>query len=99
MPERIRLSIYSIQTLNSMWVKFVKGVSGEWKGRSFHYPPGGEYDIEPGLATSEIHAGHAVPLDGFVRRIVEKIAEPKFKVPQIEEEDVKKAVIKRRKRV
>jgi hypothetical protein len=40
-----------------------------------------------------------VPLDGFVRRIVEKIAEPKFKVPQIEEEDVKKAVIKRRKRV
>lgn len=82
-----------------MRVKFLKGVSGEWKGRTFHYPPGGEYDIDAGLARSEINAGHAIALDGMVRRAVERLIEPEAVAPQVNADDVKKAVIKRRKRV
>jgi len=80
-----------------MRVKILKGISGVWKGRSFHYAPGDEVDVEDGLANSEIHANHAVAAD-YTRKVV-RIKEPDFKVPQIEEDDVRKAVIKRRKRV
>jgi hypothetical protein len=81
-----------------MKVKILKGISGTWKGNSFHFAPGDEPDIDEGLARSEINANHAVALTG-VKRIVERIKEPDFVVPQIEEKDVRQAVIKRRKRV
>ena len=80
-----------------MKIKVVRGISGRWKDHSFHYASGDIVEVDDGLANSEIRAGNAIAAD-YERKVI-RIKEPDFKVPQIEEDDVRKAVIKRRKRV
>lgn len=93
-------------------VKFIRGVSGYWKGRSYRYSRGSEPSVvdsfsnQPGagpeilreVAADHVRCGNAERV-GEVRKVRTLFIPPEAVTPEITEAEVKKAVIKKRKRV